>query len=124
MVNSFRQCPRFPAVHGVEMRWKAGIDALSFGATKNGALACEAVIFFDRLKAASLPYQRKRGGHSLSKGRFLGAQMAAYLENGHWLDLAASANGHARRLAQGLAKVPGIRMPWPCEVNVIESLRD
>ena len=105
-----------------EMSWKAGIDALSFGATKNGALACEAVIFFDRLKAASLPYQRKRGGHTLSKGRFLGAQMAAYLENGHWLDLAARANGHARRLAQGLAKVPGIRMPWPCEANEIFAI--
>ena len=68
-----------------EMSWKAGIDVLSFGATKNGALACEAAIFFDSSRAKSLPFQRKRSGHTLSKGRFLGAQMAAYLENGHWL---------------------------------------
>jgi threonine aldolase len=105
-----------------EMSWKAGIDVLSFGATKNGALACEAVLFFDPTKATSLPYQRKRSGHTLSKGRFLGAQMAAYLENGHWLDLAARANGHARRLAAGLAKIPGIRMPWSCEANEIFAI--
>jgi len=105
-----------------EMSWKTGIDVLSFGATKNGALACEAVIFFDPSKAASLPYQRKRGGHTLSKGRFLGAQMAAYLENGHWLDLAARANGHAKRLAAGLAKIAGVRMPWPCEANEVFAI--
>ena len=105
-----------------EMSWKAGIDVLSFGATKNGALGCEAVIFFDSPRGAGLPYQRKRGGHTLSKARFLGAQMAAYLENGHWLDLAARANGHATRLAQGLRKIPGVRMPWPCEANEVFAI--
>lgn len=105
-----------------EMSWKAGIDVLSFGATKNGALACEAVIFFDPAKAASLPYQRKRSGHTLSKGRFLGAQMIAYLENGHWLDLAATANAHAGRLAEGLATVPGVRLAWPSEANEIFAI--
>jgi threonine aldolase len=102
-----------------EMSWKTGIDVLSFGATKNGALACEAAIFFDSSRAKSLPFKRKRSGHTLSKGRFLGAQMAAYLENGHWLELAATANGHARRLAQGLGNIPGVRLPWPCEANEI-----
>lgn len=102
-----------------EMSWKAGIDVLSFGATKNGALGCEAVIFFDPAKGESMPYLRKRSGHTLSKGRFLGAQMTAYLENEHWLDLAAVANAHARDLAHGLAKIPGVRMPWPCEANEI-----
>lgn len=102
-----------------EMSWKAGIDVLSFGATKNGALACEAVIFFDPAKAESLPYRRKRSGHTLSKGRFLGAQMIAYLENGHWLDLARTANAHARQLAEGLAKVPGVRLAWPSQANEI-----
>jgi threonine aldolase len=105
-----------------EMSWKAGIDVLSFGATKNGALTCEAVIFFESSKAASLPFQRKRSGHTLSKGRFLGAQMTAYLENGHWLDLAAAANGHARRLAQDLGNIPGVRLPWPCEANEIFAI--
>jgi threonine aldolase len=105
-----------------DMSWKAGIDVLSFGATKNGALACEAVIFFDSARAANLPFQRKRSGHTLSKGRYLGAQMAAYLENGHWLDLATAANGQARRLAQGLGQIPGIRLPWPCEANEVFAI--
>jgi threonine aldolase len=105
-----------------EMSWKAGIDVLSFGATKNGALASEAVIFFDPAKAASLPFRRKRSGHTLSKGRFLGAQMTTYLEGGHWLELAKAANGQAKRLAQGLAGLPGVRIPWQCEANEVFAI--
>lgn len=105
-----------------EMSWKAGIDVLSFGATKNGALACEALIFFDPRRALNLPYQRKRGGHTLSKGRFLGAQMVAYLENGHWLELAKTANARAVRLAEGLAKAPGVRLPWTREANEVFAI--
>jgi len=102
-----------------EMSRKAGVDILSFGATKNGALACEALIFFDPAEAASLPFQRKRSGHTLSKGRFLGAQMCAYLEHGHWLGLAKTANAQARRLAEGLSAIPGARLPWPTQANEI-----
>jgi threonine aldolase len=105
-----------------EMSWKAGIDVLCFGATKNGALACEALIFFDPAKAANLPYQRKRSGHTLSKGRFLGAQMAAYLENGHWLTLAKTANAQAKLLAEGLAKIPGVRLPFLPQANEIFAI--
>jgi threonine aldolase len=104
------------------MSWKADIDVLSFGATKNGALGCEAVVFFDRGKAAHMPYLRKRSGHTLSKGRFLGAQMTAYLERGHWLALAAAANAKAQKLAQGLANIPGVRLPWPCEANEVFAI--
>ena len=75
-----------------DMTWRAGIDALSFGATKNGALACEAVVFFDHALARDFAYIRKRGGHTLSKGRLLGAQMEAYLKDGLWLRLAERAN--------------------------------
>ena len=64
-------------------------------------------------KAESFPYLRKRGGHTLSKGRLLGAQMAAYLEGGLWLDLAARANAAARRLFDGLVALPGVRAGWP-----------
>ncbi|WP_026608224.1 threonine aldolase family protein [Methylocapsa acidiphila] len=99
------------------MSWLAGVDVLSFGATKNGALACEAVIFFDAAKAASLPFQRKRSGHLLSKGRFLGAQMIAYLEDGHWLGLAKTANAQAARLEEGLRDAPGVRRVWPRQAN-------
>ncbi len=60
-----------------EMTWKSGVDVVSFGATKNGALSCEAVIFFDKAQAESFQFRRKRSGHTVSKGRLLGAQMAA-----------------------------------------------
>jgi threonine aldolase len=86
-----------------DMTWRVGVDALSLGATKNGALACEAVVFFDPDKAARFAFQRKRAGQTLSKGRFLGAQMEAYLTGGLWLDLARRANAAARRLAGDLA---------------------
>lgn len=102
-----------------EMSWKAGVDVLSLGATKNGAFACEAVIFFDPQRAAAMPFQRKRAGHTLSKGRFLGVQMAAYLEADHWLDLARTANSHAAKLAKGLLTIPGLRLAWPPEANEI-----
>ena len=102
-----------------EMTWKAGVDALSFGATKNGAIACEAVIFFDPALAANFAYQRKRGGHTLSKGRFLGVQMEAYLKGGHWLALAGHANLCAARLAQGLSALPGVRLAFPADANEV-----
>lgn len=102
-----------------EMTWKAGIDVLSFGATKNGAIMCEAVVFFDRERAADFLFMRKRGGHTVSKGRYLGAQMLAYLADGHWLDLARRANGQARKLSAGLRKIAGVRLAWRGDVNEV-----
>jgi threonine aldolase len=104
------------------MSWQAGIDVLSLGATKNGALACEAVIFFDPALAEAFGFQRKRAGHTVSKGRFLGAQMLAYLDGGLWLELAKIANGCAARLVADLAKVPGIRLPWAPAANEIFAI--
>jgi threonine aldolase len=104
-----------------EMTWKAGVDILSFGATKNGALACEAVVVFDTARARNAAVLRKRSGHTLSKGRLLGAQMAAYLEDGHWLGLARHANTMAGRLAEGLTAL-GCRLPWPCQANEIFAI--
>jgi len=100
-----------------EMSWRAGIDVLSFGATKNGALASEAVIFFDKALAASFAFQRKRSGHTVSKGRLLGSQMAAYLDGGLWLELAGHANGKAKRLAEKLSTLKGVRLAWPTDAN-------
>ena len=105
-----------------EMSWKAGVDVLSFGATKNGALACEAVIFFDPDRAKDFAYRRKRGGHTLSKGRLLGAQMEAYLRHGLWLDLAAEANARAAELEAGLAALPGVSFPWRREINEVFAI--
>jgi threonine aldolase len=102
-----------------EMTWRAGIDVLTLGATKNGALACEAVVFFDARRAENFAFQRKRGGHTLSKGRFLGAQMEAYLADGLWLRLAERANASARRLSQVLSATPGVRLAWPTEANEV-----
>ena len=106
-------------VSPADLTWRAGVDALSLGATKNGGLACEAVIVFDPDKAAAFPYQRKRAGQTLSKGRFLGAQMEAYLTDGLWLTLARRANAAAARLSRGLAEAPGVRLAWPTEANEV-----
>ncbi len=102
-----------------EITWKAGVDVLSFGATKNGALACEAIVFFDPDRAGDMLFRRKRTGQTLSKGRFLGAQMSAFLDGDHWLDLARTANRAATRLAQGLAAIQGVRLPWPTQANEV-----
>ena len=104
------------------MTWQAGVDVLSFGATKNGALACEAVIVFDELLGRDLTFRRKRGGHTLSKGRLLGAQMNGYLRDGHWLDNARAANRAAARLEAGLTAMPGIRCPWRRGANEIFAI--
>jgi threonine aldolase len=102
-----------------EMTWKAGVDALSFGATKNGALAAEAAVFFDKAKAEGLAFRRKRGGHLFSKMRFLSAQLEAYLEGDLWLRNARHANLMAKRLSDGLAALPGARLAHAVEANEI-----
>jgi threonine aldolase len=101
------------------MTWKAGVDLLSFGATKNGCLAAEAIVVFDPALAETLAYRRKRGGHLLSKGRFLAAQFEGYFQGDHWLDNARHANAMAQRLAAGLTALPGVRLAWPCEANEV-----
>jgi threonine aldolase len=83
---------------------------LSFGCTKNGAMALEAVIFFDDKLANDFIYRRMRAGQLLSKGRFLGAQMLAYLDGDLWLNNARHANTMAKHLGDGLARISGIRL--------------
>jgi threonine aldolase len=102
-----------------DLTWKAGVDVLCLGATKNGALAAEAVIFFDRALAETANYRRMRGGHLLSKGRLLSAQFSGWLKEGHWLDLARRANGRARRLAAGLTGAKGVRLAWSVDGNEV-----
>lgn len=102
-----------------EMTWKAGIDLVSFGGTKNGCLGVEAVVIFDPAKAWEFELRRKRGGHLFSKHRFLSAQMAAYLQDGLWLRLASHANAMAARLAAGLAAKPGVTLAHPAQANIL-----
>ncbi|MDX2271293.1 MAG: low specificity L-threonine aldolase [Cyanobacteriota bacterium] len=99
------------------LTWQAGIDMLSFGATKNGAMAAEAVIFFQPDMAASFPFRRKRAGHLFSKMRFLSAQLLAYLEADRWLDYARQANQMASQLAAGLQTLAGVELLFPVEAN-------
>lgn len=101
-----------------EATWKAGVDVLSFGATKGGALAAEAVVFFDRALAAHMGERRKRAGHLLSKHRFLAAQFEAFLHGDCWLRLARHANAMADRLASGLTAA-GLAPVWPVEANLV-----
>lgn len=89
-----------------DVTWRAGVDVLTFGGTKNGCWAVEAIVVFADDEQTDLPFLRKRAGHLLSKGRFLGAQMEAYLTDGLWLNLAANANAMAQRLAAGLKASP------------------
>ena len=98
--------------------WKAGVDVLSFGATKGGALAAEAVVFFDPARGADMSERRKRGGHLVSKHRFIAAQIEAYLADDLWLRLARHANAMADRLASGLAAA-GLHPVWPVEANEV-----
>ena len=102
-----------------ELTWKAGVDVLSLGATKNGALAAEAVLFFNPALAAGFERRRKRAGQLWSKLRYLSAQLVAYLENGLWLRNAAHANAMAARLAQGLAGAPGISLVQAVQANEV-----
>lgn len=102
-----------------EMTWKAGIDAVSFGGTKNGCLGVEAVVIFDPAKDWEFQLRRKRGGHLFSKNRFLAAQLEGYLEEGAWLRHAAHANAMAARLADGLAAKGGITQWHPVQANMM-----
>ena len=102
-----------------ELTWRSGVDVLSLGATKNGAMAAEAVVFFDQARADRFAFRRKRAGHLFSKMRFLSAQLEAYLADGLWLANAGHANAMAARLAAGLATLPGVGLLHPVEANAV-----
>jgi len=102
-----------------EMTWKAGIDTVSFGGTKNGALGVEACVIFDAELAWEFELRRKRGGHLLSKHRYLSAQMQAYLKDGLWLDMARAANARCVQLAEGLRGHNAVQMLFEPQANMI-----
>jgi threonine aldolase len=97
-----------------DLTWRAGVDVLVFGATKNGALAAELIVMFDQSLADELRTRWHRGGHRYSKMRFLSGQFDAYLTDDLWLRNARHANAMAARLA---AAMPEVLMP--VEANVV-----
>jgi threonine aldolase len=99
--------------------WRAGVDVLSLGATKNGALCAEAVVFFDPARGADFARRRKQSGHLWSKMRFLSAQLVAYLDDDLWLANARRANASAAALAAGLREVPGARLLRSVDANEV-----
>jgi threonine aldolase len=96
-----------------DVTWRAGVDALSFGFTKNGGLNAEALILFRTELAPEIEIRRKRAGHLLSKGRMLAAQILAMLEHDLWLANARAANAAAQTLAQAVPR----RLAHPVEAN-------
>jgi threonine aldolase len=99
--------------------WQSGVDILSLGATKNGAMCAEAVVFFDPRQASDFERRRKQSGHLWSKLRFVSAQLLAYFENGLWLDNARHANEMASILAGGLKSIPGASLLQSVDANEI-----
>jgi threonine aldolase len=103
-----------------ELSWKAGVDVMSFGATKNGALGCEAILLFGEARrlAPDLMARAKRAGLMPPKMRFLAAQMQAYLKDDLWLKLASQANGAAQGLARAFEQAGG-RLAHPVDGNEV-----
>jgi threonine aldolase len=101
--------------HPADITARAGIDVLSFGATKNGAMAAEAVVFFDTSLVADFEFRRKRAAHLFSKMRFLSAQLLAYTDDNLWLELAR----HANEMASQIGAAAGSRLLHPVEANEV-----
>jgi threonine aldolase len=93
-----------------DLTWRAGVDVLSFGGTKNGCVAAEAVVFFNPVDARHVGYARQRSGQGFSKNWFVAAQLDAYLRDGHWLALARHANAQAAKLADALSSAARARL--------------
>jgi threonine aldolase len=102
-----------------ELSWRAGIDLLSFGATKNGGALCDAIVVFAPDLVDDLGVQLRRAGQVWSKMRFAAAQLSAYIANGRWLELARASNRIAARIARRLPANPGLRLVAPVEANEI-----
>ena len=111
----FANAVTYLGCHPGDLTWRAGVDVLSFGATKNGALGAEAVVFFHLGLVRDFELQRKRAGHLLSKSRYVSAQLLAYVESGLWRRNAERANA----LARTIGKACGKRLLHPVEANEV-----
>ena len=111
----FANAVAFLDCHPADLTWRAGVDVLSLGATKNGALAAEAVVFFDRELVRDFELRRKRAGHLLSKSRYVAAQLLAYVESGVWRRNAERTN----RLAQDIGRAAAASLMHPVQANEV-----
>jgi threonine aldolase len=102
-----------------DLTWRAGIDVLSLGGTKNGCMGVEAVVIFDPALSDEFEFRRKRAGALVSKHRYLAAQVLAWLEGDLWLQMARHANAMAHELALGLSRLPGVRIDQRVETNAV-----
>jgi len=111
----FANAVTFLGCSPADVTWRSGVDVLSFGATKNGAMGAEAVVFFDPTLVRDFDFRRQRGGHLLSKSRYISAQLVAYVETGVWQRNAARANALARKVGAAA----GDTLLYPVEANEI-----
>ena len=109
-------------VKPAELTWRAGVDVLSFGGTKNGCIAAEAVVFFNPADCRDFGFARQRAGHGFSKAWFIAAQFHAWLDGGHWLDLARHANAMGARLAQAIGASGQARLALEPSANEIFAI--
>ncbi|HZP98324.1 MAG TPA: low specificity L-threonine aldolase [Reyranella sp.] len=115
----FANALSFVGCSPAELSWQAGVDVLSLGATKNGAMGAEVVVFFEPGLAKEFEFRRKRGGHLFSKMRLLSSQLDAYFTDGLWLANARHANTMARRLVAGLTTLKGVQLLYRVDANEI-----
>ncbi|MAR79284.1 MAG: low specificity L-threonine aldolase [Rhodospirillaceae bacterium] len=102
-----------------DITWKSGVDILSFGATKNGTFGSEAIIYFNKNLSKNVEYYRKRGGHLISKMRFISSQLNSYIETGIWEKNAKNANEMAKTLEKHLNHIVGVDVVYPVESNSV-----
>lgn len=100
-----------------DLSWRAGVDIMSFGATKCGAMNTEAIVIFDQTLTKELGIRARRCGQGSSKMRFASAQLERFVTDGLWLRLALQANNAATRLAELLASIPKVEITAPVEAN-------
>ncbi len=111
----FANAVAFLGCSPADLSWRAGVDLVSFGFSKNGALMGEALVIFDPTLVQELRYRRKRSGHLPARGRMIAAQLLALVEGDLWLANARAANGAAQVLGQGA----GARLAYPVEANEV-----
>lgn len=102
-----------------DMTWRAGVDILSFGATKGGAMTTDAIVVFDQSLTKDLQIRARRAGQNASKMRFASVQLERYVRDGLWLELASRANDAARRIAEGVHGISGVEVTAPVEANEV-----